>query len=155
MIELRGLTAVRTLFGRMPARVRDAAVAHINRHEVTPLASDIRRHGYAQGAVPAMAASTTRVQSLANGARVTLGGSGTLGAVLTPGAEYGGRRRPKRPYVTRSRNGTPYVIRRRTTMHFRPNLGSRGYFVWPTTRRDLKGIRKRLHDAIVKAVDRG
>lgn len=154
-ITVKGLDTVVNRLRRMPSVVQVAAVDHITRQEVTPMARDMRRRAGGLGGIPAIASRTIRVSTLKNGARAHAGGSGTLGGVLTKGAEYGGGRRPKRAYVTRSRKGLPYVVKRHTTRQFHPFLGTRGYWFWPTVRLDLKGVRKRIKVAVVKAANRG
>lgn len=79
------------------------------------------------------------------------GFSVTSSGVVAKGAEFGGRRGPKRSYVT-SRKGTAYLVRRRTTMQFLPWVGNRGYAIVPSMRRSLRGIRKRILTAITEAV---
>jgi hypothetical protein len=154
-ITIKGVDAVRNRLRRMPAVVQAAAVDHITRAEVVPMANDMRRRASGYGGIPAIAAQTIRVERARNGARAHAGGSGTLGGVLTKGGEYGGGKRPPVAYVTRSRRGRPYVVRRRTTKQFHPFLGQRGYWFWPTVRLDLKGVRKRIKVAVVKAANRG
>ena len=48
------------------------------------------------------------------------------------GFEFGGGKRPR-------------------TQQFRPHLGTQGYFLYPTVRREAKGLEGRVADAIMKA----
>lgn len=89
---------------------------------------------------------STRVQT--NRAGFTVASSG----LLTMGAEYGGRSGVYRSYATRSRKGNPYIVRRRTTMQFLPNLGTRGYAIMPAMRRSMGGIHKRILTAVEESV---
>lgn len=150
-VQLYGLDRLRARFGRMPKAVIEAVGRHIQRDELAPLAEHIRAAA-ASDRQSARAAGTMRTTSTREGGSIRVGGSG-LGGVLLDGAEFGGQRKPRRPYVTRSRRGNPYIVRRRTTMQFRPNLGQRGYWFWPSARRDLKGIRKRIRTVAAKAVN--
>lgn len=70
--------------------------------------------------------------------------------IVAAGAEFGGRRRPKRTYMTH-RKGTSYSVRRRTTMQFLP-FNPRGYALVPAMRVSMAGIRQRISDAVAKVV---
>ena len=87
----------------------------------------------------------TTVRATSAGFTVTSSGP------VAKGAEFGGRRGPKRAYIS-SRKGTRFIVRRRTTMQFLPWVGNRGYAIVPSMRRSLKGIRQRILDAIFEAV---
>jgi hypothetical protein len=89
---------------------------------------------------------STRVQVNRVGFAVSSSGE------VAMGAEYGGRSGRYRSYATRSRRGTPYLVRRRTTMQFLPNLGTRGYAIMPAMRRSMSGIHARLLTAVEEAV---
>lgn len=101
------------------------------------------------GRVQAKAAGGISYTGLADGFR--LGGSGEL----LPGSEYGGQRRPKRTYIIHRRGAVPYSVRRRTTMQFLPYLGKTGYAITPTLRERMSGIRQKIIDAVMEAVDHG
>jgi hypothetical protein len=77
------------------------------------------------------------------------GGGGGLPQVLWAGGEYGGRKRAKVTYATRSPLGRPYIVRRRTTMQFLPSLGRQGYMYWPTVRDWMPKITK-AHEEILE-----
>lgn len=87
----------------------------------------------------------TTVRATSAGFAVTSSGT------VAKGAEFGGRRGPRKSHIT-SRKGTRYIVRRRTTMQFLPWVGDRGYAVVPSMRRSLKGIRQRILDAVFEAV---
>lgn len=70
--------------------------------------------------------------------------------VVATGAEFGGRRGPRKPYATQ-RRGTAYIVRRRTTMQFLP-WNPRGYALVPAMRSSMAGIRQRIVDAIFDEV---
>lgn len=83
------------------------------------------------------------------------GFTATSSGELAAGAEFGGRRRRKQTYATRSPRGTVYAVTRRTTQQFLPWTGSRGYALMPAMRRGMSGIRQRILDAVRQAVTRG
>lgn len=153
-IEVVGMARLLARFRRIPEAVRTDVVRHIQRDELRPLASDIRSAA-GSDRQSRRAASTMHVAASRDGGAIRVGGGGGLGSTVLQGAEYGGQRKPRRPYVTRSPRGTAYVVRRRATMQFRPNLGRRGYWFWPSARRDLKGIRKRIRQVAAKALNDG
>lgn len=70
--------------------------------------------------------------------------------VVAKGAEFGGRRKPRKPYATH-RRGTVYIVRRRTTMQFLPS-NPRGYAITPAMRHSMAGIRQRILDAVFDEV---
>lgn len=147
------ILGIDTLTGKMtswPKRIDDAVQDQIL-HEVKPLVDHMKGKASTIGGAARMVARTTRTVSTQDGMSVVVGGGGLAG-VLMAGAEYGGRKRPKRAYVNRSRKGRGYIVRRRTTQQFKPHLGSRGYWFWPTARKDLKGINKRVAAVISKVV---
>jgi hypothetical protein len=101
------------------------------------------------GSVQRRAAGGVSYRKLADG--FALGGNG----VLLPGSEYGGRRRPKRAYVIHRRGARPYTVRRRTTMQFLPHVGRAGYAITPTLRTRMSGVRQKIINAVMEAVDHG
>jgi hypothetical protein len=98
------------------------------------------------GPVQAKAARGISYRGLSDG--FSLGGAG----VLLPGSEYGGRRRPKRTYVISRRGARPYAVRRRTTMQFQHYAGRTGYGITPTLRNRMSGIRQKMINAVMEAV---
>lgn len=78
------------------------------------------------------------------------GFTATTSGVVAAGAEFGGRRRPKKTYVTH-RKGTTYTVRRRTTMQFLPH-NARGYALVPAMRSSMAGIRDRILLAVAAVV---
>lgn len=141
-IEILGLDPLTNRVKLWPKQIDDAVAAEI-RDIVEPMAGNMRRQAAAVGGSCRVVGPTVSVSTTTTGMAVTVG-QGGLAAVLVKGAEYGGRRRGKRGYVTRSRSGHGYLVRRRTTQQFKPFLGNRGYFFWPTARTDLKGINQRV-----------
>jgi hypothetical protein len=141
-IEVLGIDALSGRVQLWPREIDDAVADEI-RDIVEPMASNMRRRAAAVGGACSIVGPTVAVSTTSAGMAVTVGRSG-LAADLVKGAEYGGGRRGKRAYVTRSRNGRGYIVRRRTTRQFHPFLGNRGYFFWPTARTDLKGINHRV-----------
>ena len=137
---------------KWPADIQRAVAKQITR-EVEPLTAHMRSRASGYGRMATLAASTVRLATVPAGLTLTAGGRTDLASTLLYGAEYGGRKRPRRPYATRSRSGGAYIVRRRTTMQFRPHLGSRGYWFWQTARTDLKGINKRVRDVIYAAAE--
>lgn len=154
-VELVGMAKLKARFSRLPKRIADETSRFLYDHEVRPLARSMASAAAGLPGAASKSAATLSVVRLRDGAQVRAGGGGGLGSELLYGTEFGGRRRPRRAYVTRSRRGTPYIVRRRTTMQFLPHLGRRGYWYWPSVRRDLKGVRKRIHDVMVKVANDG
>jgi hypothetical protein len=151
-VRLLGVDALERRAAQWPQEIASAVSDEITA-EVTPLMNHMRDHAMAIGGAARVSARTLRIQSTQAGMSVVAGGSGGLGAILLAGAEYGGRKRPKRAYVTRSRSGRGYVVRRRTTQQFKPHLGSRGYWFWPTARTDLRGINERVGAIVTRVVN--
>jgi len=148
------ILGIDTLTGKVqtwPQRIDEAVHEQIMR-EVEPLVIHMKETASHFGGAARIASRTARVSSTADGMSVVTGGAG-LAATLMAGAEYGGRKRPKKAYVNRSKRGKGYIVRRRTTQQFKPHLGSRGYWFWPTARKDLKGINKRVAAVIQKVVE--
>lgn len=152
-IEVINLSTWLAKLGGMPKRIDAALMAQI-RKEVTPLVGHMKSTAGSYGRMPAKAAGATHIVSMRDGLGVTTGSS-----VLLKGAEYGGRKRPKKTYVTQRRRGSrptrPYIISRRTTQQFLPHLGNRGYWFWPTARKDMKGINKRVRAILREAMNSG
>lgn len=96
------------------------------------------------------AAAGTRVRNLADGVEMSAGGTEFL-----LGAEFGGRRAPKRSYVNRSKRGLAYVTKRRTTMQFHPWAGHQGYWFTPAWKAALQGVRTKLLTALTREVEGG
>ena len=150
-VKVTGATELLRDIGKWPDSL-ETAIAREMRTEVDGLIVHMRGRaravtGAAEIAVDSLALSTA-------GSTLTLkaGGRGGLASTLTPGGEYGGRKRGKRSYVGRSPKGTPYVMRRRATQQFKPHLGNRGYWFWPTVREDLKGVNQRIRKIIDKVI---
>lgn len=138
---------------RFGLRVHKAASGQLQKdlvqmlHEAGPkIETDIKRAAHTK--MQRVAAST--VDSHNTGDGISLGSSGGgLGGTLFPGAEFGGRKRPKRA-VVRGRPvwGRPGTVVRRTTMQFLPHLGHEGYFLWPTVRDWMPKIEKATGEAV-------
>lgn len=144
--------AFRAQMAKLDRQIQQAAVEQIHT-EARRLALDMPTRAAAFGRLTGKAGRTIELRTEGGGATVKGGGHG-LGGVLFKGAEYGGRR--KRKTYAMERNGTVFVVnRRRTTMQFLPHLGTRGYFFWPTIRRDLTGVRSRMNQAIERGAWRG
>lgn len=153
-VVIRGLAELKRRFGRLPAAVSKATERHIQRDELGPMPPHMRSAaGFRRQA--SVAASTVRYAPVRGGARVSAGEGGGIGSTLLLGAEFGGRRKPKRAYAYRSPKGTVYVARRRATQQFLPHVGRRGYWFYPTVRKDMRGIRGRLRDVIQDVIDEG
>lgn len=150
-VELIGYRDLLRRVDRIPKALQAELRKQIE-HEVAPLVGHMRSLAGSYGRKPAVAASTVAYAAERTGARVKAGGGGGLGSTLLMGAEFGGRKRPKRPYIGR-RGGTRYVMMRRGTMQFLPHLGQRGYWFWPTARKDLKGINSRVRKLIREVCD--
>lgn len=150
-LEILGLDRLLRRMRGWPDEMHAAAVKVVHT-DVTRLDHDMPARAARYGGAARIAASSVASNKGRDGATLRAGGSGLAGA-LVMGAEFGGRRKPRRPYVTRSRKGNPYIVRRRTTQQFKPHLGRRGYWWYPTIRDDLKGIRKRIRVAVVKAME--
>lgn len=149
-IDTSGLT----LFGH---RVRRAASGQLQKdlvtmlHEVGPkIETDVKRA--ASTKMQRRAAAT--VGSRNTGYGIDLGPSGGgLGGVLFQGAEFGGRKRPKKAVVRgRPLWGKPGSVVRRTTMQFLPHLGHEGYFFWVTVRERMPKLEKALQETVQKAL---
>lgn len=150
-VRILGLDPLRRRVQEWPQDISNAVSQEITA-EVTPLMDHMRDHAMAIGGASRIAARSLRIATTQTGMSVTAGGNADLASTVLAGAEYGGRKRPKRAYVTRSPRGRGYVVRRRTTQQFKPHLGSRGYWFWPTARTDLRGINDRVADIIAKVV---
>jgi hypothetical protein len=150
-IEVLGLDPLTRRVSLWPREIDDAVADEI-RDIVEPMATHMKSRASAVGGACRIVGPTVAVSTTSTGMAVTVGLSG-LAAVLSKGAEYGGRRRGKRSYVTRSRKGHGYLVRRRTTQQFKPFLGTRGYFFWPTARTDLKGINQRVGALLREVAD--
>lgn len=134
----------------------DALLVHmIQDDEVPPLFAALKARSAGYGRIGARAGSTLRKQDTQDGASISAGGSGSLGAILFGGSEYGGQRK-RLTYSRRNRGGSgAHIVReRRTTMMFNPPLGA-GYWFWPTVGAQTRGIVSRARDAIEKSVAGG
>jgi hypothetical protein len=141
VIEVTGLRKLLDRFRRLPKRIDTGLADYIVDEELRPMAADMRSAAGGVGRHAPRAAQAMSVAETGNAGRLVARGPSNH---TLYGAEYGGRKRGKRPYATRSRDGNAYIVRRRTTMQFLPNLGQRGYWYWPTARKDLRGIKRRL-----------
>lgn len=146
-VRILGLDA---LTGRMREwpRAIDAAVHDQVVIEVAPLVSHMTSRAGAVGGVSVKAARGLRIVSTQRGMSVVAARS-----LVLMGGEYGSKVRRKKPYVTRSRKGRGYLVRRRTKNQFKPFLGRRGYWFWPTVRTDLKGINRRVGQIVAGVVN--
>lgn len=109
-------------------------------------------HGAAGTRIQKRAVSSVDLQRKSDGIVLEGGTGGGLGATLFDGGEYGGRKRKKVTYATRSPLGKAYIINRRTTMQFLPWLGREGYFFWPTVRDWMKRLAKEQEELVEKAL---
>lgn len=150
-VTIVGADAFQRRMRDWPEQLDRAAALQVT-DEIRPLMASMRDRAFAYGGSARPAARTLRIATNPQGLSIVAGGGSSVGTIVLAGAEYGGRKRPKRGYATRSRTGTAYLVRRRTTQQFRPHLGSRGYWFWPTARTDLRGINERVGVAIRKAV---
>jgi hypothetical protein len=146
--------AIRKLSGvdkRLAAEVKQKAI----QAEARALAGKARAAAGLR--IQRLAATTVRTETTASGADIHGGGgSGPAGAVFK-GAEFGARGVRRTSYVRRANRGRgrPGVVRRRTTRQFPPYLGRHGYFYWPTLRAGIKGIQRRIQQAIERELGRG
>jgi hypothetical protein len=146
--QIDGLVPCRQFFASLPREVQDAARQQIAREAAHTAAAQRAR---AFTGAQRIAARTVRLEAVENGSGVRAGGAG-LGGELFAGSEFGGRRKRK-TYAARSRRGRAYIIhRRRTTMQFLPNVGTRGYWFWPAARQTLTGISLRVRNVIENQV---
>jgi hypothetical protein len=153
-IQVTGIKAWLQRFSRMPSEIDKALLRQVE-IEARPLVPDMRSTAGGYGAMPAKAAATARLSPLRDGAQVRAGGTGSVASEILYGAEHGGRKRGKRAVARRSKLGNVYITRRRTTMQFKPHMGQRGYWFWPTARKDLKGINRRMRDVLQRTVNDG
>lgn len=124
-------------------RLRDPVLSRLRNDEVRPIVTRARQRANRQGKLASKAGSTIRYKVTRDGALVTMGGAG-FGGLMFAGSEYGGQKR-RTTYTRRSKNGKSHLVRnRRSTMMFKPHLGRRGYFYWPTVRSETKGIVNRM-----------
>ena len=151
-VEIVGLSALLARIRRAPREMEKSGSALLAKESRTWI-THMRSRGSGLGRMQARAASTMEARQVRGGVEIRGGGGSIPEAFM--GSEFGGRRAPRRPYATRSRTGTPYIVRRRTTQQFAPYAGTRGYFVFPTLRQDMKGIRRRMLNAVAKAVSDG
>jgi len=149
-IDVNGLDALQARVKAWPERI-DAELAKQVEAEVRPMVSHMSGKASAIGGAAMVAARSLGISATANGMTVSAGDSG-LSGLLLHGGEFGGRKRPKVSYATRSRSGTAYFVFRRTTQQFKPHLGNRGYWFWPTVRADLKGVNGRVGALLTKVV---
>lgn len=119
-------------------------------HQALPNSAggEMRGRASSMGVMESRAAGSARVHPLFNGVQVEAG----AGDPFLKGSEYGGRRRRKRPHTVHSPLGKAYVVRKRTTMNFQPSVGKVGYFVTPTIRKHLQGIRAKLLKRVIEEV---
>jgi hypothetical protein len=149
-VSITGMDDLRGRIRTWPNSVDDAVQRQILQ-EVQPMVVHMKQRSSMIGGAARLVGRTTNASSTSTGMQVRIGGSGLAG-VLVSGAEYGGRKRPKRAYVNKSKRGRGYIVRRRTTQQFKPHLGNRGYWFWPTARKDLKGINKRVAAVLSQVV---
>jgi hypothetical protein len=150
-VEITGMDELTRRVHAWPQQI-DAALAHEIEREVRPMVAHMRSRAGAVGGPARIASRSLGIAPTSNGMSVKAGSGGLAGLVLA-GSEYGGRKRPKRSYATRSRSGNAYLVRRRTTRQFRYHLGNRGYWFWPTARADLKGINARVGAILARVVN--
>jgi hypothetical protein len=130
----------------------DAAVAREIGQTVRPLIGHMGTKASAIGGAAKVASRSLGLAVSGDAMTVRAGGAGLSGTLLM-GGEFGGRKRPRRPYAYRSRSGNAYIAKRRATMQFKPHLGRRGYWFWPTVRTDLKGINARVSEILAKVAN--
>jgi hypothetical protein len=148
-IDVAGLEAAeKDLRGASKAKLTKALGTAL--HAQVPGSTAGAAKARAPGRMAARAAGGTKVRNLPDGVEMSAGGTEFL-----LGAEFGGRRAPRRRYVTRSKKGTAYVVNRRTTMQFHPWAGHQGYWFTPAWKASLQGVRAKLLTALTKAVDGG
>lgn len=127
--ELRGASQAIALFVANDARSAAVRVGGIARHVApTIVASRDRVPVVKMGSRARLPTSGTSYQRSRNGSRQTVGD-------VIWGAEFGGGARP-------------------TTQQFRPHLGTRGYFLWPTVRAQSDHIHERYSQALLDALGR-
>lgn len=151
-VRVEGLDPLSARVNAWPAQVA-AALAREIHTEVRPMVAHMSARASAIGGAASISARSLGIVTGGDSITVHAGGGGLAGELLS-GAEFGGRKRAKRSYATRSRSGNAYIVRRRTTQQFKPHLGNRGYWFWPVVRSDLKGVRARV-DAVVARVVNG
>lgn len=133
--------------------VRQPVIEHLRHDEARPLVTAMTSRANRLGRLSSIAARSLEYSAIRDGGRVTGGGSSSsnLSAVLFAGTEYGGRKR-RTTYARRSPKGNSHAVTRRTTMMFRPHLGTRGYWFWPSVRNETRGIVKRVRNVIEGAI---
>lgn len=154
-VDVDGLGQTQRRLDGLAADVRLSVVRHLQNDEAQPLLHAMRSRASRMGTLSRIAGSTLAYSRLPDGGSVSAGGTGSsLGVVLFAGTEYGGQKR-RNTYARRSPKGKAHAVTRRTTMMFRPHLGTRGYWYWPSVRKETRGIVGRTRQAMEKAVDHG
>ena len=151
-LEMTGTDALHRQIRNASRRISEATAKHIYEVEIVPLARAIQQAGQRRGGPAKLAANTVGTQKLPGGGSVVAPARDGVGASVFYGSEFGGRRRAKVDYTTKSRRGRSYQISRRTTMQFDEWTGKRGYWFFPTVREVLKGLRGRVGKVAAKAV---
>ena len=150
LVGVKEWNALLADLGNVDALVSD----YMSTVEAPRLFTALHAAGSSYGRMGARAAGTLQQHALSDGAAISAGGGGGLGAVLFAGTEYGGQKRRK-TYSSKSPRGKAFIIKqRRTTMMFGPHIAA-GYWFWPTVRSQTKGIVGRCRDVIVKEVGGG
>lgn len=135
----------------LPDDIEQAVTAHLRDNEARPLAQAMSSR--ARTRMARRAAGTVRFTPTTAGGSVRAGGGSSLGTVLFAGSEYGSRGTRRIRYSRRSKNGGAHVVRRRTTRMFNPWVGTRGYWFWPTARRQLRGLVGRTAEVLEQEVN--
>ena len=151
-VEVVGASELLRDIESWPDELHDA-IAREMRQEVDGLLDHMRGKAMSYSDESGIAVRSLRLSTVGSTLTVAIGGGRGLASTLTYGAEFGGRKKPKFGYVNRSPRGKPYAISRRTTQQFKPHLGRRGYWFWPTVRKDLKGVNSRIRKIIDKVVN--
>ena len=154
-VTFTGLAEMRAKLARLPKKVQTASEEYIYRNEVSPTAELMRMRAHSLRGPAKLAAATLRVERVKGGGGIRAGGGSGKGSLTMKGSEFGGRKRPRKPYAKRSRKGTPYIVRRRTTMQFAEYLGNRGYWFFPAMRTQLKGVIRRIEKVVGEVIDHG
>jgi hypothetical protein len=145
-VQINGLDRLNRKAPRLSRDLKSAVVDQIHR-DVRRMEVDMLTRAVALGTLARIAAVTIRAPLNSNGGTIAGGGRSGLPGLLFMGSEFGGQKR-RRTYAGRRGEQFYLIKRRRTTMMFHPHVGRRGYFYFPTLRRDLRGLHRRLADAM-------
>lgn len=149
-VEVQGYSWIVRKGPRLSRDVREAIVDQIH-HDFRDMETEVVSTAGGLGRVQRRAAQSVHSRFYQRGAEIAGGGGRGLSAILFHGAEFGGRRR-RRTYLGRRGRKLYLIERRKVTMMFYPFIGKRGYFYFPTIRRNVVGINKRMADAMREGV---